>query len=94
MGYWKNRARATILEVMRQALVEGLDRETMIKRVDAAYPFGQRKNYPYQAWLEVRRGLLFDGQPTPTKFHYQPPTEAAKMRAAGERGLFDEESSE
>jgi hypothetical protein len=94
MGYWKNHARAVILDVMKTALADGLDRANLIKRIDAAYPFGERKNYPYQAWLEVKRSLLFDGQPTPTKFHYQPPSEAAKLRAAGERGLFDGDSTD
>ena len=93
MGYWKNRARETIMAVMRQALADGLDRQAMIRRIDAAYPFGARKNYPYQAWLETKRSLLFDGQPTPDGYHYHPPSEAAKMRSAGQPELFDEEES-
>lgn len=55
MGYWKNRAKDVILAVMRGALADGVSREEMLRRVDESYPFGPRKNYPYQAWLEVRK---------------------------------------
>lgn len=94
---WKDKARIVILATMKQALADGLDRDAMIKRVDAAYPFGQRRYYPYQARLAVRRALLFDGEQTPAPFQAgacRRPSEAAKSRAAGARGLFDEERPE
>jgi hypothetical protein len=88
---WKDRARDVILAVMRGALADGVDRAEMLCRVDESYPFGPRKNYPYQAWLEVRRALLFESVPdgTPVPSHKRKPSEAKLMRLAGERDMFE-----
>lgn len=90
-GYWKNRAKGVILAVMRDALADGVSREEMLRRVDESYPFGVRKNYPYQAWLEVRKGLLFEHVAGPASTHIRTPSEARKMRQAGERDMFEGE---
>lgn len=89
---WKERAREVILAVMRGALTDGVSRDEMLKRVDESYPFGMRKYYPYKAWLEVRRALLYESadpfSPIPTK--KRQPSEAKKLRIAGERDMFEE----
>jgi hypothetical protein len=89
---WKDKARDVILAVMRGALADGASRDEMLKRVDESYPFGPRKNYPYQAWLEVRRALLYEGADpfTPIPTRKRPPSEAKLMRMAGERDMFEE----
>lgn len=89
-GYWKERAKDVILAVMRGALVDGVGREEMLRRVDESYPFGPRKNYPYQAWLEVRKGLLFEHVTGAASTHIRKPSEARRMRQAGERDMFEE----
>lgn len=91
-GYWKNRAKDVILTVMRGALADGVTREEMLRRVDESYPFGPRKNYPYQAWLQVRKALLFEHVVGPASTHLRKPSEARKLRALGQPELFDEES--
>lgn len=92
---WKARARDVILAVMRGALADGVDRAEMLRRVDESYPFGPRKNYPYKAWLEVRRSLLFEGhdplKTIPT--HTRKPSEAKLMRLAGERDMFEDDNA-
>lgn len=87
---WKDKARDVITAVMRGALADGVDRDELLRRVDAAYPFGERKYYPYKAWLAVRRSLLFESAPayTPVPNHAQHPTEAQRMRDAGQPELF------
>lgn len=82
---WKDKARDVILAVMRGALADGVDRAELLRRVDAAYPFGPRKHYPYQAWLQVRRSLLFESTPEhqPVPNHARHPNEARQMRQAG-----------
>lgn len=89
-GYWKDLARQCITHHMAKAAAAGMDREATIKAVDAAYPWGPRKNYPYTAWLAVRRELLFGIQPKEPPARPHTPSEAQKLRAAGEPGLFDE----
>jgi hypothetical protein len=91
---WKERSRDVILAVMRGVLADGVSRDEMLRRVDESYPFGQRKYYPYKAWLEVRRALLYESadpfSPIPTK--KRSPSEAKLMRMAGERDMFEEQS--
>lgn len=89
---WKDKARDVITAVMRGAFAEGVCREELLRRVDAAYPFGPRKHYPYRAWLEVRRSLLFESMPAgrPISNHAQHPSEARKLRQAGYRDMFEE----
>lgn len=63
-GYmtWRQRARAVIKHATECTRAEGITDETeIIRRIDAAYPFGEREYYPYKAWLMERRiakGLL------------------------------------
>lgn len=53
---WRTRARTVIRRVTAQARTEGLtDEKEIIRRIDAAYPFGEREMYPYKAWLIERR---------------------------------------
>lgn len=88
---WKDRAREVILAVMRGALADGVSREEMLRRVDESYPFGMRKYYPYQAWLEVRKALLYESTPALTSVpsKVRKPSEAKLMRIAGEKDMFE-----
>lgn len=92
---WKQRAQDVILAVMRGALADAVSREEMLRRVDSSYPFGERKYYPYRAWLEVRRALLFESaepyKPVPNRAQH--PSEARKMRTAGYIDMFEQEDA-
>ena len=89
MQTWKDRARDVITAVMRGALADGVDRAELLRRVDASYPFGPRKNYPYQAWLAVRKALLFEhSEDRPEPNRAQHPSEARRMRQAGYVDMF------
>jgi len=90
MSTWKEKAKDVILAVMRGAMSDGVTREEMLRRIDSSYPFGPRKNYPYQAWLEVRKALLFEHVEGTAPTHLRKPSEARKLRAAGERDMFEE----
>lgn len=50
---WRLVARAVIREVVSEAR-EVLDPKELLARVDAAYPFGERKYEPYKCWLAER----------------------------------------
>lgn len=45
---WAALARATIIEVKRQT---GLNGDALRKELRQHYPFGERANWPYKAWL-------------------------------------------
>ena len=53
---WTDNAAAVIRKVLAET--KDLPSPERIKRVDAAYPFGQRAYWPYKAWLKARRELL------------------------------------
>lgn len=53
---WRRRARAAIEEVVRSLTPSGPhpSPSELLKLVDAAYPFGERKYEPYKCWLRER----------------------------------------
>lgn len=57
MSTWEDSARAAIQRV-HAALPADISHAERKKAVDAAYPFGARKHWPYEAWLKARRGYL------------------------------------
>lgn len=57
MSYWSDHAEAAIDRV-HAALPADVSLEDRKAAVDAAYPFGQRKYWPYKAWLKARRAYL------------------------------------
>lgn len=92
-SYWRRIARDVIEGAITEARVNGADMEQTIR---AAYPFGQRANWPYQAWLaEVNQALVRLGLREAPAEKPQPPTateQAIAHRAeqvrAGQRELF------
>lgn len=65
-GKWERQARAVIADVAARCKAEGHGLVATLAAIDAAYPFGQRKYWPYAAWLKARRAWLHGVQsPTP-----------------------------
>jgi hypothetical protein len=60
MSYWRQRAASAIeaaivtINVDLENLTDQQKQQLMCA-IDAAYPFGVRKNHPYQIWLDERR---------------------------------------
>ena len=54
---WKDRAQDTINRV-HHGLPAGVTLAERMAAVDAAYPFSERSNFPYKAWLAARRSYL------------------------------------
>jgi hypothetical protein len=52
---WRHQARTVIATIMASARVRGVSLHETIALIDAAYPFGPRKYWPYQQWLRERR---------------------------------------
>jgi hypothetical protein len=60
---WSGYARKTIAAILSDytegggdlIYLDASDRARIKKRIDDAYPFGERSNFPYQAWLIERR---------------------------------------
>jgi len=50
MGYWREMARPIINTVINE--VGFKDEKALRKALREAYPFGQRKNWPYKVWLD------------------------------------------
>jgi hypothetical protein len=53
---WKEKSLDLISRIVLSMPNAGLN--DVIKAVDAAYPFGERKYYPYKAWLQAKREIL------------------------------------
>lgn len=56
---WRDRARPIIQKVFKE-YPPGKEREKALRE---AYPFGERKNFPYKAWLreiKVQKGLIIE----------------------------------
>jgi len=56
-GRWAQLAQEAI-EQAHKAMPAGVSLAERTKRIDAAYPFGQRQHFPYKAWLGVRKSYL------------------------------------
>lgn len=54
---WFMSARRTI-ESVHAGIPSDATLEERTKLIDDAYPFGERANFPYKAWLRARRGYL------------------------------------
>lgn len=50
-GTWKEAAHRCIAKVI--AANPGKDEQELRKLISAAYPFGERKYFPYKAWLDA-----------------------------------------
>lgn len=52
-SYWREKAAPLIAQVLKAT--SGQDERTIQRALTDAYPFGERKSWPYKAWLnEVR----------------------------------------
>ena len=70
MSTWRAIARGVIEHEVAEAKRAGVSgRAEIIKRVDDAYPFGEREHYPYKVWLEERKTAiaLLDGWRPPAR---------------------------
>jgi len=58
MSSWRQIAQKTIAEVINASghYPDGI--AEMIKEIDAAYPFGERRYHPYKMWLKERRSAI------------------------------------
>ncbi|RCJ20105.1 hypothetical protein A6S26_05135 [Nostoc sp. ATCC 43529] len=64
MSYWRERATAAIDEAIAgfPADLNNLNEQQKKElrcAIDASYPFGLRKNHPYQVWLDERRKAFY-----------------------------------
>ncbi|MEH2201152.1 hypothetical protein [Nostoc sp.] len=64
MSYWREKSAGVISAVITNfgADLKNLtDRQKQDLRcaIDASYPFGARKNHPYQIWLDERRKAFY-----------------------------------
>ena len=56
---WREIAATTIVTVITECDSDGItDRDTMKKRINAAYPFGERAYHPYRIWLDEMKQQL------------------------------------
>lgn len=84
-GAWAYASVKTIRAV-HAALPEGATLAERKSAVDAAYPFGLRENYPYKAWLRVRREYLaIYSKPEDAEVEDLPLLAAMRVRADGPR---------
>ncbi|MEH1777075.1 hypothetical protein [Nostoc sp.] len=65
MSYWRERAASAIEAAILRCVNVDLknlseqDKQQLRREIDASYPFGVRKNYPYQTWLDERRKAFY-----------------------------------
>lgn len=58
MSTWGEIAHTVMLETLMACEKAGLSRGETAKAIDAAYPFGERSQHPYKAWLKVRKSFF------------------------------------
>lgn len=97
---WGRRARVAIREVLEVLALAApdLDAKSILERVDAAYPFGERAHEPYKRWLEERRLLASDLRPGPSADEWAAIEVAGDMLEEGRPvaeilALLDEQAS-
>ncbi len=78
---WRTIARRVIQQVMAEH--PGLEKATLRKVISAAYPFGERRYFPYKTWLDEVKVQLGEKPPawdrTRVGQHYKPPKEQGTM---------------
>lgn len=52
LGRWRGYARATISAELEKLDVASMTEMEVRARLNAAYPFGERRYFPYKAWLK------------------------------------------
>ncbi len=82
MTAWSTEAAKVIMRVIAAGRAAGDDTAAIRKRVDAAYPFGQRSYWPYKAWLAQRQRLFFGAG-------LSTPAERARLEAARQKRMAD-----
>lgn len=55
---WKQDSFIVIEQALRHGVARGLSGKELVQHVDDAYPFGERRNHPFQCWRAVRREML------------------------------------
>jgi hypothetical protein len=55
---WRARAEAVIAREIAAGRALDLTDAQIRRRVDDAYPFGERRYWPYKAWLQARHRML------------------------------------
>lgn len=55
----RSRARAHVEDAYLKGSLQGMKGAELRKYIDAAYPFGEKKNAPYKAWLNIRREFVW-----------------------------------
>ena len=95
MSRWRQQADTVIAAAIKAGQAAGDAPAALRKRVDAAYPFGERRYLPYKHWLAARcdafamHGLLTDGERRRLqRLSNQPKRFAAAIVAARESGLI------
>jgi hypothetical protein len=78
-GSWADIAGDVMARIYLDGMDHGRSRAQIALDIDAAYPFGERKHWPYKAWLSVRREFF--------ACHYLP---RAGARRSTEPDLFGE----
>lgn len=52
---WRDSALQTMFHVHTEQLQAGANPQKIADAIDKAYPFGQRRYWPYKAWLSARK---------------------------------------
>lgn len=74
---WRDVAKRTIAKVIEQN--PDADYKTFKKLLREAYPFGERKQFPYKVWLDRQKRTL----------NLLYPNRLGRMRIQPEEGLFN-----
>ncbi|MCZ4281671.1 hypothetical protein O4H49_12850 [Kiloniella laminariae] len=61
-----------VIDQVHQTLPDDIDYKSRVKAVDSAYPFGERKHWPYKAWLAARKRYLRPYKPPKEVKHLSP----------------------
>lgn len=85
MTTWRDRARPIIAEALRKT--EGQPEVVRDKALRDAYPFGERKHFPYKVWLDEISRQRYGRRSNTLRSHTKPDL-LAEREKAGQEVLF------
>lgn len=81
---WRTKSRAVIIAALGRGRKAGLDGKELEKYVSEAYPFGERRMYPYRVWLNEFALLVKNQRKPMVRIKFKSPVNSGSWP-----GLFD-----
>ena len=79
---WRDTALEVMFQVHAEQVKAGANPQQIADAIDKTYPFGQRRHWPYKAWLSARK-YFFAQKGLPNKRHKPKDDLLTRLEAGG-----------